>query len=246
MKSLQGKVALVTGASRGIGAEIALALARAGAKVVVNYVQNQSAADNVCAEILKHHGECIAVQANVSDPAAVKMLFAQSISHFGSIDLLINNAGILLFKEITNIQDDEFDRIIDINFKSVFYALREASTKISDNGRVVTISSTVTRMMLPRYGAYAATKAAVEQLTRTFAREMGVRGITANIVSPGPVDTELFRAGKTIQDIKRMSAMAALGRLGKVDDIAQVVLFLVSDEARWINGQNIAINGGII
>lgn len=246
MKSLQGKVALVTGASRGIGAEIALALARAGAKVVVNYVQNQSAADNVCAEILKHHGECIAVQANVSDPAAVKMLFAQSISHFGSIDLLINNAGILLFKEITNIQDDEFDRIIDINFKSVFYALREASTKISDNGRVVTISSTVTRMMLPRYGAYAATKAAVEQLTRTFAREMGVRGITANIVSPGPVDTELFRAGKTIQDIERMSAMAALGRLGKVDDIAQVVLFLVSDEARWINGQNIAINGGII
>jgi 3-oxoacyl-[acyl-carrier protein] reductase len=246
MKSLQGKVALVTGASRGIGAEIALALARAGAKVVVNYVQNQSAADNVCAEILKHHGECIAVQANVSDPAAVKMLFAQSISHFGSIDLLINNAGILLFKEITNIQDDEFDRIIDINFKSVFYALREASTKISDNGRVVTISSTVTRMMLPRYGAYAATKAAVEQLTRTFAREMGVRGITANIVSPGPVDTELFRAGKTIQDIERMSAMAALGRLGKVDDIAQVVLFLVSDKARWINGQNIAINGGII
>lgn len=246
MKSLRGKVALVTGASRGIGAEIALALARAGAKVVVNYVQNQSAADNVCAEILKHHGECIAVQANVSDPAAVKMLFAESISHFGSIDLLINNAGILLFKEITNIQDDEFDRIIDINFKSVFYALREASTKISDNGRVVTISSTVTRMMLPKYGAYAATKAAVEQLTRTFAREMGVRGITANIVSPGPVDTELFRAGKTIQDIERMSAMAALGRLGKVDDIAQVVLFLVSDEARWINGQNIAINGGII
>ncbi|MEK7779061.1 MAG: SDR family oxidoreductase [Pseudomonadota bacterium] len=246
MKSLRGKVALVTGASRGIGAEIALALARAGAKVVVNYVQNQSAADNVCAEILKHHGECIAVQANVSDPAAVKMLFAESISHFGSIDLLINNAGILLFKEITNIQDDEFDRIIDINFKSVFYALREASTKISDNGRVVTISSTVTRMMLPKYGAYAATKAAVEQLTRAFAREMGVRGITANIVSPGPVDTELFRAGKTIQDIERMSAMAALGRLGKVDDIAQVVLFLVSDEARWINGQNIAINGGII
>lgn len=246
MKSLQGKVALVTGASRGIGAEIALALARVGAKVVVNYVQNQSAADNVCAEILKHHGECIAVQANVSDPAAVKMLFAQSISHFGSIDLLINNAGILLFKEITNIQDDEFDRIIDINFKSVFYALREASTKISDNGRVVTISSTVTRMMLPKYGAYAATKAAVEQLTRTFAREMGTRGITANIISPGPVDTELFRVGKTIQDIERMSAMAALGRLGKVDDIAQVVLFLVSDEARWINGQNIAINGGII
>ncbi|GKS69842.1 3-oxoacyl-[acyl-carrier protein] reductase [Nitrosomonas sp. PY1] len=246
MKSLQGKVALVTGASRGIGAAIALALARNGAKVVVNYAQNQSAADSVCTEILKCGGECIAVQADVSDPVAVKMLFAKSISHFGTIDLLINNAGILVFKEITNIQDDEMNRIIDINFKSVFYALREATTKISDNGRVVTVSSTVTRMMLPKYGIYAATKAAIEQLTRTFAWEMGTRGITANILSPGPVDTELFRTGKTIQDIERMSAMAALGRLGEVDDIAQAVLFLVSDEARWINGQNIAINGGII
>ena len=246
MKSLHGKVAIVTGSSRGIGAEIALTLANAGAKIVINYVNNKPAADKVCAAILDAGGGCKVVQADVSDPVAVRKLFAAASEHFNHIDILINNAGILLFKEIADIQDDEFDHIVDVNFKSVFYTLREAATKLSDHGRVVNISSTVTRMMLPKYGAYAATKAAVEQLTRIFAREVGKRGITANTISPGPIDTELFRAGKTAADIERMAAMAALGRIGEVDDIAQVVLFLVSDEARWITGQDIGVNGGII
>lgn len=246
MKSLHGKVAIITGSSRGIGAEIALTLANAGAKIVINYVNNKPAADKVCAAIADIGGECQVVQADVSDPVAVRKLFAAAAEHFNHIDILINNAGILLFKEIADIQDDEFDHIVDVNFKSVFYTLREAATKLSDHGRVVNISSTVTRMMLPKYGAYAATKAAVEQLTRIFAGEMGKRGITANTVSPGPIDTELFRTGKTAEDIERMAAMAALGRIGEVDDIAQVVLFLVSDEARWITGQDIGVNGGII
>ncbi|MXS82755.1 SDR family oxidoreductase [Nitrosomonas oligotropha] len=246
MQPLQGKVAIVTGSGRGIGAEIALTLAKAGAKVVINYVENKAAADKISAAIIEAGGECLAVQADVSDPAAVRRLFAEATGYFQHIDILVNNAGILVFKEIAEISDDEFDRIVDINFKSVFYTLREAAQKLADHGRVVTVSSTVTRLMLPKYGAYAATKAAVEQLTRIFARETGKRGITANIVSPGPVDTELFRAGKTAADIERMAAMAALGRLGATDDIAQVVLFLVSDEARWITGQNIGVNGGII
>lgn len=245
MKSLHGKVAIVTGSSRGIGAEIALTLANAGAKAVINYVENKSAADKVCRAILDAGGECMAVQADVSDSNAVHRLFDATSEHFTQIDILVNNAGILLFKEIAEIRDDEFDRIVDVNFKSAFYTLREAATKLADHGRVVNISSTVTRLMLPKYGAYAATKAAVEQMTRVFAREMGKRGITANTVSPGPVDTELFRAGKTAADIERMTAMAALNRLGKPDDIAQVVLFLVSDEARWITGQDIGVNGGI-
>ena len=245
MKSLHGKVAIVTGSSRGIGAEIALTLANAGARVVINYVQNKLSADEVCAAISSAGGECIAVQADVSNSDEVRKLFDATFEHFKQIDILVNNAGILLFKEIAEIRDEEFDRIVDVNFKSVFYTLREAATRLADHGRVVN-SSTVTRLMLPKYGAYAATKAAVEQLTRIFAREMGKRGITANTVSPGPVDTELFRAGKTATDIERMAAMAALGRLGKPDDIAQVVLFLVSDEARWITGQDIGVNGGII
>lgn len=246
MKTLQNKVAIVTGGSRGIGAEISLCLAKAGAKVVLNYVKNQNTADQTCQEIIQAGGECLAVKADVSNPADVTMLFDQTIAHFGRADILINNAGILIFKPIANISNDEFKRIFDINVNGVFYTLREASTRLADNGRVVSISSTVTRLMLPKYGIYAATKGAVEQLTRVFAKEVGTKGITANIVSPGPVDTELFRAGKTKEDIQRMGTMAALGRIGEVDDIAQIVLFLVSEEARWVTGQNIGANGGMV
>ena len=246
MASLDGKVAIITGSSRGIGAGVAKALACAGVRVVINYVENKSAADALCNEITSAGGECIAVRADVGNPAAVRQLFDTALEHFQQIDILVNNAGILLFKEIAEIQDDEFDRILTVNLKSVFYTLREAANRLADHGRVVNISSTVTRIMMPKYGAYAATKAGVEQLTRVFAREMGKRGITANAILPGPVDTELFRTGKTSADIERMAAMSALGRIGPAEDVAQVVLFLVSDEAAWVNGQMIGVNGGII
>lgn len=246
MKTLQNKVAIVTGASRGIGADIAQTLAAAGAKIIVNYVRNVAAADAVCAAITEAGGECLAVKADVSDPAAVSLLFTRTIEYFGQADILVNNAGILIFKKIADTSDAEFDKIIDINLKSVFYTLREAAVRLADNGRVVNISSSVTRLMLPKYGSYAATKGAVEQLTRIFAREMGEKGITANTVSPGPIYTELFREGKSEQDISRMADMAALGRIGETDDIAQIVLFLVSEEARWITGQDIGANGGMI
>ncbi|MDP1558093.1 MAG: SDR family oxidoreductase [Nitrosomonas sp.] len=246
MKTLQNKVAIVTGASRGIGAEIARTLAAAGAKVIVNYVRNGTAANTVCTAITEAGGECLAVKADVSDAAAVHRLFERTIVHFGQVDILVNNAGILIFKKIADISNDEFNQIIDVNLRSVFYTLREAATRLADNGRVVNISSTVTRLMLPNYGLYAATKGAVEQLTRIFAREIGERGITVNTVSPGPVYTELFITGKTGEDIKRMAGMAALGRIGEVNDIAQIVLFLVSEESRWITGQDIGANGGMI
>lgn len=246
MASLDGKVAIITGSSRGIGAGVAKALACAGVRVVINYIQNKSAADALCNEIASAGGECIAIQADVGNPAAVKQLFDTALERFQQIDFLVNNAGILLFKEIAEIQDDEFDRILTVNLKSVFYTLREAANRLADHGRVVNISSTVTRIMMPKYGAYAATKAGVEQLTRIFAREMGKRGITANAILPGPVDTELFRTGKTSADIERMATMSALGRIGTAEDVAQVVLFLVSDEAAWVNGQMIGVNGGII
>ena len=246
MKILQNKVAVVTGGSRGIGAEISHCLAEAGAKVVVNYVKNQQTADQICQKITQAGGECLAIKADVSDPAEVKMLFEQATTYFGRVDILVNNAGILIFKPIADVSDGEFKQIFDINVNGIFYTLREAATRLADNGRVVNISSTVTRLMLPKYGIYAATKGAVEQLTRVFAKEVGEKGITANIVSPGPVDTELFRSGKTEEDIQRMAAMAALGRIGEVDDIAQIVLFLVSEEARWVTGQNIGANGGMV
>lgn len=243
-KPLQGKVAIVTGSSRGIGAEIARTLASAGAEVVVNYAGDQKAADTVCAAITEAGGAALAVKADVSNPAHVRMLFDTAIERFKRVDILVNNAGVLLTKKIADIGDEEFDQILRINVKGVFYALREAATRLSDGGRVVTLSSTVTRLMLPGYGAYAASKGAIEQLTRVFAKEAGERGITANIVSPGPVNTEMFTTGKNEETIRRMAAMSVLGRVGEPEDIAPVVLFLVSDEAGWVTGQNISVSGG--
>ncbi|SOD41634.1 SDR family oxidoreductase [Nitrosovibrio sp. Nv4] len=244
-KLLQDKVAVITGSSRGIGAEIARSLAGAGAKVVVNYAGNQEAADTLCAAITEAGGESLAVKADISDPAEVRMLFDAAIERYKRLDILVNNAGVLLSKRIADISDEEFDRVLNINVKGVFYALREAATRMADGGRVVSVSSTVTRLMLPNYGAYAASKGGVEQLTRVFAKEMGERGITANIISPGPVNTEMFTAGKSEETIKRMAAMSFTGRVGEPKDIARVVLFLVSDEAGWVTGQNISASGGV-
>ena len=243
-KPLQDKVAIITGSSRGIGAEIARMLAGAGAKVVVNFTANPSAAEAVCAAIAEAGGESLAVKADVSDPAQVRTLFDAAIERFKHLDILVNNAGVLLSKQIADISDEEFDRVLNINVKGVFYALREATKWMADGGRVVSLSSTVTRLMLPNYGAYAASKGAVEQLTRVFAKEMGERGVTANIVSPGPINTEMFNSGKNKETIERMAAMSFQGRIGEPEDIARVVLFLVSEEAGWVTGQNISASGG--
>ena len=245
MKDLQNKVAIITGSSRGIGAEIARRLAAAGARVVINYVSRGEAAYSVHESIKASGGESLVVQADLRISTEVHRLFDETIAHFGRVDILINNAGVLLFKKFSEISDEDFDRVMDRNVNGVFYALREASTRLSDGGRVVTVSSTVTRMLLPKYGAYAASKGAIEQLTRVFAKEMGERGITANIVSPGPVNTELFTTGKTEQDIERISAMSVLNRVGETGEIAELVLFLVSNEAGWVTGQNISASGGI-
>ena len=245
MKSLQDKVAIITGASRGIGAEIAKAIAQAGASVVINYTNNRSATDLVVSEIKSLGGNAISVRADVGDSVEVKALFDTAITHFGKIDILINNAGTAIFKAIQDTSDEELDRIFAINVKGTFYCLREAATRLSNGGRIINISSSVTRLILPTYGAYAATKGAVEQLTRVFAKEMGSRGITVNSISPGPTNTELFLEGKSEETIQRLAAMSAFGRIGETEDIAKVVLFLASEGAAWVTGQNIGANGGI-
>lgn len=241
---LKDKVAIVTGASRGIGAEIARTLAAAGARVVVNYTVSRQAAEVLCAAIAAAGGESLLVQADVGSSADVRRLFDVAIDRFKRVDILVNNAGVLLSRPIGDIGDEEFERVLDINVKGVFYALREAASRLADGGRVVSLSSTVTRLMLPNYGAYAASKGAVEQLTRIFAREAGARGITANIVSPGPVNTEMFTTGKSEETIRKMAAMSFTGRVGEPQDIARLVRFLVSDEAAWVTGQNISASGG--
>lgn len=241
---LQNKVAVVTGSSRGIGAHIAMALAKEGAKVVVNYSGNQVFADQVVSGIKDAGGEAFAIKADVSKSDEVKILFDASVSHFGKVDILVNNAGIAVYKKLQDTTEDEFDRSFSINVKGVFLTLREAATRLESGGRIVNLSSTVTRLMMPTYGTYSATKSAVEQLTRVFAKEIGSRGITVNSVSPGPTNTELFTKGKDEEAINRLASMAALGRIGEPEDIARVVLFLVSDDAAWITAQNIGANGG--
>jgi 3-oxoacyl-[acyl-carrier protein] reductase len=242
--SLSGKVALVTGASRGIGAEIARSLAAAGAAVVVNYASSAPSAEQVVSDITRNGGQALAVRADVASPADVRAMFDATIERFGSVNILVNNAGILFNRLISQTTDEEFERIFAINVRGVFNTLREAATRLADNGRVINFSTSVTRLMLPTYGPYAATKGAVEQLTRVFAKEVGQRGITANVVSPGPTNTELFTEGKTPADIQRLAQAAALGRIGEPSDIAKLVVFLATDQAGWISAQNIGANGG--
>jgi 3-oxoacyl-[acyl-carrier protein] reductase len=244
MNKLDGKVALVTGSSRGIGARIAQDLAAAGAKVVVNYAGNEKAASEVVAAIESSGGAAVAVRADVSKSDEVRALFDAAIEHFGKVDILVNNAGVILYKKVQDVSDDELDRLLNINVKGVFYALREAATRLEDGGRIINFSSTTTRVILPTYAAYCASKAAVEQLTRVFAKEVGSRGITVNTISPGPTNTELFNEGKTEEDLKRLAGLAALGRIGEPEDISGVVLFLASEEAGWVSAQNIGANGG--
>ena len=242
--NLNNKVAIVTGSSKGIGMHIAKSLAQAGVSVVVNYASDQTGADRVVSEILASGGDAIAIRADVSKTADVKALFDTAIAKFGKVDLLINNAGIAIYKLIKDTTDDDFDRIFDINVRGVFLTLREAATRLENGGRIINLSSSVTRLMMPSYGTYSATKAAVEQMTRVFAKEVGLRGITVNSISPGPTNTELFTAGKNDETINRLASMAALGRIGEPDDIARVVLFLVSEEAVWVTAQNLGVNGG--
>ena len=244
MTSLAGKVAIVTGASRGIGEQIASALADAGARVVINYAGNTLLADAVVDRIIAAGGDAIAIKADVSKAQEVTALFDEAIGRFGKVDILVNNAGSILYKTIKETTDEDFDRLFAVNVKGTFNTLREAATRLEEGGRIINFSSSTTRLMLPTYGAYCATKGAVEQLTRVFSKEVGARQITVNCVLPGPTNTELFNVGKTQDVVDRLAGMSAFGRIGEPLDIARVVLFLSGAESAWVTGQTIGVNGG--
>lgn len=245
MNTVKNKVTVVTGASRGIGAAIAQTLANAGAIVVVNYVGSQKAADEVVNAIISNGGQATSIQADISKTYEVKRLFDEVIAKYGRVDVLVNNAGIMITKLIADTTDEDFTRQFDINVKGVFNTLREAATRLADNGSIINFSTSVNRLMLPTYGTYVATKAAVEQLTRVFAKEVGKRNINVNSVSPGPTNTELFTNGKSEEVISRLASLSAFNRIGEPKDIAELVLFLASNEAKWISAQNIGVNGGM-
>ncbi|HTH45023.1 MAG TPA: SDR family oxidoreductase [Oxalicibacterium sp.] len=242
------QVAIVTGASRGIGAEIAKRLARDGYQVVVNYASNAGEAAQVVQEIERSGGKAIAVQANVAAPAAVAAMFDAAEQAFGKIDVLVNNAGVMpsTLPKLADTDDQSFDHIMSINLKGTFNTLRAAAQRMAQGGRVVNFSTSVIGLGLPGYAVYAASKAAVETMTNIFARELRGRQIRVNAVAPGPTATALFLNGKTPQRIDELSRMAPLERLGTPEDIASVVAFLVSAESAWVNGQTLRANGGIV
>jgi 3-oxoacyl-[acyl-carrier protein] reductase len=245
MSQSSAKVAIITGSSRGIGAELALRLARDGFKVVVNYAGNVGPAQEVVTRIKNAGGDAIAVQADVADPAAVIAMFDEAEKAFGGIDVVVNCAGVLKLGKIAEFDDKTFDQSMAINVKGTFNGCREAARRVREGGRIVNIATSVIGVRLPTYGIYVATKAAVEALTTILAQEMRGRNITVNSVAPGPVATELFLGGKTPELIDHMAKLNPLERLGRPEDIANVVSFIVGPEGGWINGQTVRANGGM-
>lgn len=240
------RVAIVTGASKGIGAAIARRLARDRVAITVNYSRSRAEAEAVVAAIEAEKGRAIAVQADVADPNAVRALFDATEAEFGGVDVLVNNAGIMQLASLSEVQDEQFERQVALNLGGVFRGMREAARRMRDGGRIISFSSSVVGLYQPTYGVYAATKAGVEAMTHILAKELGKRRITVNVVAPGPVETELFLKGKSEEQIRAVASMNPLGRLGRSDDIASVVAFLASPAAGWINGQTIRANGGVI
>lgn len=242
--SQNGKVAIVTGASRGIGRQIAIQLAGLGLKVAVNYSSNREKADEVVQIIKESGGEAIAVQGDVSKVSEVEALFSETIGQFGRVDILVNNAGIMDCVPIADVTEEMFDRHFAVNVKGTYFACQQAMKHMERGGTIINFSTSVSGAMLPTYSVYAATKGAVEQLTRQLAKEFGAKDIVVNCVAPGQVSTELFLNGKSEELVDSFRRMNAFGRLGEPEDIANVIDLLVSDKARWITGQTIRVNGG--
>ena len=242
----QAKVAIVTGASRGIGAAIARRLAHDGFTVVINYAGKAAEAEQLAGEIEKAGGHAITAQADVSDPVAVARLFDAAEAAYGGVDVLVNNAGIMKLARLAESDDALFDSHIAVNLKGTFNTLRQAARRLRDGGRIINLSSSLVGLKMETYGVYAATKAAVETFTAILSKELRGRAITVNAVAPGPTATDLFLDGKSPELIDRLAKMNPLERLGTPADIADAVAFLAGPDGGWINGQVLRANGGMV
>ncbi|WP_085581988.1 MULTISPECIES: SDR family oxidoreductase [unclassified Pseudomonas] len=240
------KVALVTGASRGIGAVIAKQLAEDGFAVAVNYANSADEASRLVVELRQAGHRAMAIQGDVADAADVRRLFDETEAHLGKVDVLVNNAGILKVLPLAQHSDELFEQTFNIHARGTFNTMREAAARLNDGGRIINFSSSTVGLNLPGYAVYIASKAAVESLTQVFAKEMRGRNVTVNAVAPGPVATELFLHGKSEEQIQTYAKMPPLERLGQPEDIARVVSFLASPAADWVNGQILRANGGLV
>lgn len=246
MTTSSPKVAIVTGASRGIGAAIAERLGRDGFTVIVNYSGNAALAEAVVGKIEAAGSKALSARADVSDAAAVRGMFDAAEAAFGGVDVLVNNAGIMKLARIADADDASLDQQIAINLKGSFNTMREAAKRLRNGGRIVNFSTSVVGTRLETYGIYTATKAAVEALTPILAKELRGRSISVNAVAPGPTATDLFLTGKSPELVERFSKMPPLERLATPEDIAGVVAFLAGPDGGWVNGQVLRANGGIV
>jgi 3-oxoacyl-[acyl-carrier protein] reductase len=247
MNRLKGKIAVVTGASKGIGAGIAKGFGAEGAAVVVNYATSREGADRVVAEIKAAGGKAIAVQGDMSKEADVGRLFAETRQAFGAVDVLVNNAGVYQFEPIEAVTETEFHREFNINVLGPILAIREAVKHFGPNGgSVINMSSVASEMVVPNAVVYSATKSAVDAVTRVLSKELGARKIRVNTIAPGGVETEgTHSAGVVGSDFqKQMVAQTPLGRFGQPEDISKVAIFLASDESSWLTGERITASGG--
>ncbi len=242
---LAGSKALVTGGSRGIGAAIVERLAKDGARVVFGYARNKDLAEQLVARLAETGAEAHAVAADVGDPDAVRELFDTAKELLGGVDILVNNAGQALTTTIADTTEQDFDRMFAVNVKGPFFLMQQAARGLNRGGRIINISTINTVMHGPGVAVYAATKAAVEQFTLVAAKEFGPRGVTVNTVSPGPIDTDMLRATNSATALDIAAASTPLRRLGRPDDVADVVAFLAGPDARWLTGQNLRASGGL-
>ena len=249
-KPLSGKVALVTGASRGLGRAIAKRLAQDGALVAAHYGKNKGEADSLVAEITKAGGEAFAVQADLSKLTSITSLFTTLDSELGkrrssnTIDILVNNAGVLESADVSQTTEAQFDHLFDINVKAVFFVTQHALPRINDGGRIIHISSAVARIYFPGIMAYSITKGAIDVLTRHLAAELGVRNITVNAVAPGAIETDMNPWLQSAEGVQNAHAMQAIKRVGKPDDIAGAVAMLAGPDSAWVTGQIVEASGG--
>ncbi len=244
--ALSGKAALVTGSSRGIGAATALRLARDGFAIAVNYQGSARQAAEVVEQIRESGGRAIAVQADVSNSAAVARMFDATAQEFGGIDVVVSNAGVMRLAPIRDMSDADFDSMMAVNLTGSFFVLRQAARRVREGGRIVALSSSITRLRSPTYGPYAATKSAQEILVNVLAKELAGRMISVNAVAPGVTNTPLFTEGKTPQQIAGFADRTPHKRLGEPADIADVIAMLCSPDGHWINGQTVFVNGGLV
>lgn len=247
-KKLAGKVAVVTGASKGIGAEIARELADAGAAVVVNYSASKEGAERVVADIVAKGGRAVALKANLSNHADIQKLFAETKKAFGALDILVNNAGIYEFAPLESITAELFHKTFDLNVLGLLLATQEAVKHFGkEGGSIVNISSVVATLAPPNTSVYSASKAAVNAITRSLAQELGPRKIRVNSVNPGMIETEgTHSAGITESDFRKATeAQTPLGRIGQPQDIAPAVVFLASSDSAWLTGEHLYITGGL-